>query len=51
LDDQFTAEVFYRFMLSKHFAVTPSLQYIEDPALNPDDDSIWIAGMRARLTL
>jgi len=51
LDDQFTAEVFYRFMLSKHFAITPDLQYIKDPALNPDDDSIWIAGVRARLTL
>lgn len=51
LDDQYTAEVFYRFMLSKHFAITPDLQYIKDPALNPDDDSIWIAGVRARLTL
>lgn len=51
LDDQLTAEVFYRFMLSKHFAITPDLQYIKDPALNPDDDSIWIAGVRARLTL
>ena len=38
-------------MLSQHFAITPDLQYIKDPALNPDDDSIWIAGVRARLTL
>ena len=51
LDDQITAEVFYRFMLSKHFAITPDLQYIKDPALNPEHDSIWIAGLRARLTL
>jgi porin len=51
LEDQLTAEIFYRFMLSKHFAVTPGLQHIQDPALNPDDDSIWIAGLRARLTL
>jgi len=51
LDDQITAEVFYRFMLSKHFALTPDLQYIQDPALNPNEDSIWIAGVRARLTL
>jgi porin len=51
LDDQLTAEVFYRFMLSQHFAVTPDLQYIKDPALNPEHDSIWIAGVRARLTL
>ena len=51
LDDQYTAEIFYRFMLSKHFAITPDLQYIKDPALYPDDSSIWIAGIRARLTL
>ncbi|UCB55909.1 MAG: carbohydrate porin [Thiotrichales bacterium] len=51
LNDQYTAEVFYRFMLSKHFAITPDLQYIKDPALNPNDSSIWIAGIRARLTL
>jgi porin len=51
LDDQTTAEVFYRYMLSKHLAITPDLQYIKDPALNPNDDSIWIAGIRARLTL
>ena len=51
LKDQITAEIFYRFMLSKHLAITPDLQYIKDPALNPNDSSIWIAGVRARLTL
>jgi porin len=51
LKDQYTAEILYRFMLSKHLAITPDLQYIKDPALNPNDDSIWIAGIRARLTL
>ena len=51
LNDQTTAEVFYRYMLSKHLAITPDIQYIKDPALNPNDDSIWIAGIRVRLTL
>ena len=51
LDDQQSAEVFYRFMLSKHLAITPDLQYIKDPALNPNESSIWIAGVRARLTI
>jgi len=51
LGDQYTAEVFYRYMLSKHFAITPDLQYIKDPALNPDQNSNWIAGIRVRLTL
>ena len=51
LKDQYTGEVFYRFMLSKHLAITPDLQYIKDPALNPDESSIWIAGVRVRLTI
>ncbi len=51
LDDQYTAEVFYRYMLSKHLAITPDLQYIKEPALNPNQNSIWVAGIRVRLTL
>jgi porin len=51
LDPQYTAEVFYRFQLSQHLAITPDLQLIIDPVLNPDEDSIFIAGVRARLSL
>ena len=51
LDPQYTAEVFYRFQLSQHFALTPDLQWIVDPVLNSDEDSIYILGLRARLTL
>ena len=51
LKDQYTGEVFYRYMLSKHFAITPDVQYIKDPALNPTDSSVWVAGVRARLTI
>jgi hypothetical protein len=43
--------VFYRFQLSQHFAITPGLQWIVDPVLNPDEVSIFIAGVRARLSL
>ena len=39
------------YMLSKHLAITPDLQYIKDPALNPNESSIWTAGIRARLTI
>ncbi len=49
LPDQWTAELFYRFQLSDHLAVTPDLQYINDPALNPSDTQLWVAGIRARL--
>lgn len=41
----------YHYMLSKHFAITPDLQYIKDPALNPNVSSVWMAGIRARLTI
>ncbi len=31
--------------------MTPSLQFIQDPALNPGEDSITILGFRARISL
>ncbi len=49
LDDQFTAEVFYRVQFSPNFAVTPDVQVLIDPALNPGDDMITIFGLRGRL--
>jgi porin len=51
LDDQLSTEIFYRLQLSENFAVTPNVQYIIDPALNPNEDSIYILGIRARLAL
>ena len=49
LDDQHTLEVFYRIQLWKEIAITPDIQYIRNPALNPDDDDLWVFGLRARL--
>ncbi len=49
LDDQLTAEVFYRWQASRAFAVTPDLQVILDPALNPEASSIVVFGLRARM--
>ena len=49
LDDQHTFEAFYRIQLWKELAVTPDVQYIRNPALNPDDDTLWVFGLRARL--
>jgi len=51
LDDQVSAELFYRLQLAQNLAITPSLQVAIDPALNPDEDEIWFGGIRARLTL
>ena len=50
-DDQFTAELFWRYQLTKELALTPTVQYINNPALNPDEGSLWAFGLRARLAL
>ena len=51
LDNQVTTEVFYRLQVSSHFALTPTLQFLVNPALNPDASSIFLGGIRGRLTL
>jgi porin len=33
----------------KELAVTPNVQFLINPALNPDEDNIWVFGLRARL--
>ena len=51
LDNQFTAEIFYRLQVSKHFVITPDIQYLINPALNPDESSIFVWGIRGRINL
>jgi porin len=51
LGTQYTEELFYRLQFAQNLAITPSVQLIADPALNPDEDFIWIFGLRARLTI
>jgi len=51
LSDQWTAEIFYRLQLSQNLQLSPSLQYLKDPALNPEHSSVWVAGLRMRLSL
>ncbi len=50
-DDQYTAELFWRYQLTKELAVTPSIQYIKDPALNENEDNLWAFGLRVRVAL
>jgi len=50
LRDQTTIEAFWRFQFAQNFAITPSLQYLIDPALNLAEDAIWVTGLRMRLT-
>lgn len=51
IEDQTTTEIFYRLQLAQNLAITPSVQYITDPGLNPDEDAVTIFGLRLRLTL
>ncbi len=50
LDDQYTAELFYRLQLAQNLAITPDVQLLINPALNPNEDVIWLFGLRARLS-
>jgi porin len=50
LRDQYVFEGFYRFQLTSQLAVTPDLQWILHPTLNPNTGSIWVASLRARVT-
>ncbi len=51
LDDQFVFETYYRWQLTEQFAITPDIQYLKNPALNPEHDSLWVFGLRGRLAL
>ena len=51
LDDQYTTELFWRYQMTTELAITPTIQYIRDPALNPDQDSLWAFGLRVRVVL
>jgi hypothetical protein len=51
LSDQLTVEVVYRMQLSQNLQLTPSLQYLRNPALNQEHSSIWVAGLRMQLSL
>ena len=51
LDDQLTFEIFYRIQLSSRFAVTPDVQFLINPALNPEQSSLFLWGIRGRIAL
>jgi porin len=51
LRDQYTMELFWRWQLARQLAVTPDLQLLINPANNPDEDAIWVFGLRGRFAL
>ena len=48
LDDQGALDAFYRVQVTPRIAVTPMLQLIIDPVRNPDEDAVWVLGVRSR---
>ncbi|MDV7146000.1 carbohydrate porin [Tropicimonas sp. TH_r6] len=50
LEAQTTSEIFYRLQLAENLAITPSIQFIDNPALNPEEDNITIFGLRTRFS-
>lgn len=51
LNNQLTGECFYKLQYTHRLEVTPNLQLLGSPALNPDTDAIWLFGLRARIVL
>ena len=49
--DQYTSELFWRYQLTKEVTLTPSLQYIRNPALNPTENNLLAFGLRVRVAL
>jgi len=50
LDNQYTAEVFYRLQVAQNLAITLDIHLIIDSALNPDEDQIWLGSLRLRFS-
>jgi len=50
LREQITIEGFYQIQIAQNLELTPSLQYLIDPAFNPEEDPVWVLGMRMRFT-
>ena len=49
--DQVVTELFYRWQLAQNLALTPSFQFLFNPAVNTEDDVITVFGLRLRITI
>ena len=48
-DDQLTTELFYFVEIMPGLEITPDIQWVRNPALNPGQDHLYIAGLRLRV--
>ncbi len=46
--DQQGIEAYYRIQLTQEMAITPDIQYIKNPANNPDTNSVFVFSVRIR---
>jgi len=51
LRDEYVIEASCRFQLTPSVSLTPDLQLLIDPANNPEEDRVWIAGVRGIVNL
>jgi len=51
LKNQHALEIFYRITVLNKIAITADTQLIMDPALNPDQSTIWMFNLRARIVV
>lgn len=51
LDDQSTIDAYYRVQMTPEIQVGPTLEVIFDPVRNPDKDTVFVWGIRARIAL
>lgn len=49
--DEYVVETSYKFQLLKGFSLLPNAQLLLDPANNPDEDRVWVLGLRGILSL
>jgi porin len=48
LANQTTYEIIYKSKFAQNLILTPSIQYLKNPTLNPNEDAITIAGLRVQ---
>ncbi len=51
LDDETVIEASYLWQLTANTSLLGDVQFISDPALNPEDSSAWVLGVRMRIAL
>ncbi|MDH3830549.1 MAG: carbohydrate porin [Gammaproteobacteria bacterium] len=51
LDKQNMIDAYYRVQLTPEIEIGPTLEVVFDPVRNPDDDTVYVWGFRARIAL